>query len=130
MVAQHIYIGKMGEEAVTNHLKRHGYNINTRNYRKKWGEIDIVTEKNGVVHFVEVKTVSRGTNNSSVAHETWLPEENVDRRKLQKLFRTIETWILEHTYEGEWQLDVASVWIDTKNKKGRIKIIENVTGNV
>jgi putative endonuclease len=126
MDAPHIRVGKMGEEAVANHLKRKGYRILDRNYRKKWGELDIVTEKGGIIHFVEVKTVSYETNNRYVSRETWMPEENVQHKKLQRLIRTIESWILEHKYGGEWQIDVASVWIDGKNKRGRIKLLENI----
>ena len=76
---------------------------------------------------MEVKTVSHETSAYLVSHETWMPEENVQRHKLQKLFRTIETWLLEYAYEGEWQLDVAAVRIDVPHKSGRIKMIENVT---
>lgn len=129
MSAPHIRVGWIGEEATVNHLKRKGYSIQGRNYRKKWGEIDLIVEKDGVLHFIEVKTVSCETRASTVAHETWLPEENVEPRKLKKLFRTIETWLLEHKYHGEWQLDVASVWIDIEKKHGRIKVIENVIAN-
>lgn len=126
MIAPHIRIGQIGEEIVANHLKRKGYVVQSRNYRKKWGEIDIIAEEGSVVHFVEVKTVSCETGSNSVSHETWLPEENVEYRKLRKLFRIIETWLLEHRYDGKWQLDVASVWIDVKKKRGRIKIMENI----
>jgi putative endonuclease len=126
MTVSHIHIGQIGEEAVTNHLKRNGYVIHTRNYRKKWGEIDIIAKKRGVIHFVEVKTVSYETKWVDVSRGTWLPEENVDQRKLRKLFRTIETWLLEYKYKDEWQLDIVSVRVDVKNKQGRIKIIENI----
>jgi putative endonuclease len=130
MPAPHIRIGQIGEEAVVNHLKRKGYIIHARNYRKKWGEIDIIAEKSGNLHFVEVKTVSHETNSKLVSHGTWLPEENVDQRKLKKLFRTIETWLLENSYDREWQLDVASVWIDVKQKQGRIKLMENIIKDI
>lgn len=128
MDAPHIKIGKIGEQVVVNHLKRKGYVICETNYRKKWGEIDIIAAKEDIVHFIEVKTVSHETVPSHVSCETWLPEENVQRYKLQKLFRTIETWLLEYRYEGEWQLDVAAVWLDVSHKSGRIKMIENVVG--
>ena len=128
MTAPHIRIGQLGEQTVCNHLKRKGYVICATNYRKKWGEIDIVAQRAGVVHFIEVKTVSRRTLPDSVTHETWLPEENVQAHKLRKLFRTIETWLSEHQYDGEWCLDVASVWIDPVHRRGRVKILENVTG--
>ncbi len=129
MDVPHIHTGKLGEQIVVNHLRRKGCVIRDRNYRKKWGEIDVIIEKAGIVHFIEVKTVSYETKSNHVAHETWLPEENVGRQKLQKLFRTIETWLLEFEYDGEWQLDIISVWLDAKQKRGRIKIIENVTGH-
>ena len=126
MTASHIRIGQIGEQAVVNHLKRRDYILRGSNYRKKWGEIDVIVEKMGIIHFVEVKTISYKIRSPHVSYETWLPEENVSQRKLQKLFRTIETWLLECHYDGEWQLDVASVWIDEKQRCGRIKIIENI----
>ena len=126
----HIELGKLGETTVANHLKRKHYKILSQNYRKKCGELDLVTEKAGVVHFFEVKSVSYETDRRNFLGNTWLPEENVDHRKVKKLLRTIEIWLLEHKCTAEWQLDVASVWIDRKEKKGRIKIIENITGSV
>ena len=126
MIPSHIHIGQIGEQAVANHLKRQGYVILGKNYRKKWGEIDVIARKKGLVHFFEVKTVSCETKLIDLTKGSWLPEDNVDRFKLKKLFRTIETWLLEYRYEGQWQLDVVSVWIDTKKKQGRIKIIENI----
>ena len=126
MNAPHIRLGQIGEETVANYLKRKGYSVCGRNYRKKWGEIDLIAEKGSVIHFVEVKTVSREIGSNFVSHETWLPEENVERRKLGKLLRTIEIWLLEHQYDGKWQLDVVSVWLDTKRKRGRIKVMENI----
>ena len=126
MNAPHIRVGMLGEVAVANHLKRKGYVLRERNYRKKWGEIDIVMEKEGVVHFIEVKTVSHDTTLTPNSMGTWQPEENVDHRKLRKLFRTIETWCLERAYAGEWQLDVAAVHLDSAHKRARVKIIENI----
>ncbi len=127
MVSAHIHIGQIGEQTVVNHLKRKGYTIRGRNYRKKWGEIDVIVEKEGKIHFVEVKTVSHETKGVRGPRETWLPEENVDRRKLHKLFLTIEIWLAERAYTGDWQLDVASVWLQKEGRGGRIKILENIT---
>ena len=49
-------IGDIGEEYAVNYLKKHRYKILSRNYRKRFGEIDIIAEKKGTVAFVEVKT--------------------------------------------------------------------------
>ena len=49
-------IGKIGEELVCRYLIKRGYNIISRNYRIKGGEIDIIAENGDYLAFVEVKT--------------------------------------------------------------------------
>lgn len=51
-------IGKKGEELACKELERRGHTILARRYRTRFGEIDIVTELNGLVVFVEVKARS------------------------------------------------------------------------
>lgn len=129
MVSRRTKFGRVGEQAVANHLARKGYVLRETNYLKKWGEIDLILEKDGAVHFVEVKTVARETA-SKIARggrrDSWRPEDNVDSRKLTKLFRIIETWLIERRYDGPWQLDVASVQLDREGKRGSVRLIENV----
>lgn len=68
-------IGQIGENIAVKHLKKLGYKILDRNYRKKWGEIDIIAEKieskslfqrvfkpKKILHFIEVKSVSHETS--------------------------------------------------------------------
>ena len=123
--------GNIGEDVAVNKLKSEGFVILSRNYLKKWGEIDIVARgTDGIVHFIEVKSVSRSTTHSKrqndVVHETYRPEENVTRNKLLKLERVIQSWVLEHKYEGEWQIDVAAVTLDTARRVGRVEMIWGV----
>ena len=47
--------GQWAEINVAQHLKLKGYLILDKNYQKKWGEIDIIAKKGGVLIFVEVK---------------------------------------------------------------------------
>ncbi len=49
-------IGKSGEDKAAQYLESQGYNILTRNFRTRYGEIDIVAQKNNAVYCVEVKT--------------------------------------------------------------------------
>lgn len=51
-----IGVGKFGEEVAARLLESRGYHILCRNYRTRYGEIDIVAEGHGVIAFVEVKT--------------------------------------------------------------------------
>ncbi|MBM4272331.1 MAG: YraN family protein [Deltaproteobacteria bacterium] len=47
--------GKKGEEIAARYLESRGYRIIERNYRSRWGEIDIVAKDGNTVVFVEVK---------------------------------------------------------------------------
>ena len=52
-------VGQIGEDIACQFLERKGFKVLERNYRKPWGEIDIIAEKDGIVRFVEVKAFSR-----------------------------------------------------------------------
>ena len=51
-------IGKKGEELACKELLRRGHSILARRYRTRFGEIDIVSEVDGLIVFVEVKARS------------------------------------------------------------------------
>lgn len=111
-------IGDQGEEFVARNYLSKGFEILERNYLRKWGELDIVAEKESVLHFIEVKTVSREMNHRFVNHETsdeYRPEDNVHQYKLHRLRRIIQTYLEERglsTYDDiEWQFDLAVVYI-------------------
>lgn len=129
-------IGEIGENIAVKHLAKHKYKILDRNYRKKWGEIDIIAKKNKVLYFIEVKSVSCETwkyNQIDVSRETSLsydyqPEENVHPWKLKRLSRAIQTYLIEKKVsdETEWQVDVMAVFIDFSRKKAKIRTTEDI----
>ena len=123
-------IGDTGEEVCCSFLENKGFKIITRNYLKKWGEIDVIAEKDDILHFVEVKTVSR-ENVRDISRETldnYRPEENVHPRKLKRLSRAIQSYLLENRVEADksWQLDIVAVFLDLKNKEAKVRFTENV----
>lgn len=143
-------IGPLGEELTVKFLVKRGYKILDRNYRRPWGELDVVAERKGVIHFVEVKALSSTINKSSVTHETppelserekvieyirhakpkdwYRPEENVSRSKMLRLSRIIQTYLMGKHVSDEtaWQFDVATVLIDKEGRKAQVNLIENV----
>lgn len=124
-------LGDIGENIACDYLKRHGFEILDRNYLRKWGELDIVTQKQNIVHFIEVKSVSCVTVQENVTHvtgkDTYRPEENVHPWKLKRLSRAMQTYILEKRLDDrEFQLDIITVKIDQINHKARVELIENV----
>lgn len=121
--------GAYGEAIAAKFYIKKGFSLLEQNYLKKWGEIDLVLKNNDGIRFVEVKTVSYETKNNleqAIQSKLHRPEENVHFHKLNRLGRTIETWLLEHNWEGGWQLDVAAVRIVPREKYATVKLIENV----
>ncbi len=53
--------GQWGEALALNHLSRQGYTVVATNYRKRFGEIDIIARDNDVLVFIEVKCRSKST---------------------------------------------------------------------
>jgi len=71
--------GPYGEEIAASFLQAQGYAIIERNYRKRFGEIDIIAEDGEELVFIEVKTRKSNRFGS--------PLEAVDTRKQQKMSR-------------------------------------------
>lgn len=129
-MAKHNEIGKIGEDIASDWLVKKGFSIIERNYLKKWGEIDIVAhEKDGKVHFVEVKTVSYETKaklDRAVSRKTWRPEENVHKDKQMRLSRAIQTWLIDHPECIRWQIDILTVRVVPDERYAKIMLLDNV----
>lgn len=122
-------VGKVGEDTACKWLKSKGYIIVERNYWKKWGEIDIVANKAGILHFVEVKAVSRSLRSSTPKLEDeYHAEENVHPWKLQRLSRVIQTYLLERKIDDEqaWQIDVLTVELDFDTRRALVKLLPDI----
>lgn len=126
-------VGKLGEDISCKYLENIGFSIVGRNYLKKCGEIDIIAKKKGVIHFVEVKSVSCEKDcsaESDVSRETdtYRPEDNIHPAKLMRLARVIEVYLLEKfsDAEPEWQFDAITVKIDLISKQAKVKFIEDI----
>lgn len=78
-------IGNFFEEKSCVILRKEGYNILERNYQNRYGEIDIIAEKNDEIVFVEVKY--RKTKKFGYGYEA------VDRKKLIKLFNLAQSYV-------------------------------------
>ena len=119
-------IGKIGEDTACLFLMKQGYIIKERNYWKKWGEIDIIAEKEDLIHFVEVKSVVNENLDVRFGN-THRPEENVHSLKQKRLRNTISTYIAEKKVEeGNWQFDIIAVYLSNERKQVKIKFLENI----
>ena len=102
---QALQLGQRGEALAWNFLRKRGYKILEKNYRTRFGEIDVVAQKEGAVVFLEVKTRRN--------HRFGLPEEAVDWRKRQKLIRMAEAFLAARKLEEKpARFDILSVTWD------------------
>lgn len=123
-------IGLIGENVTCDFLKKRGYKIVDRNYLKKCGELDIVAEKDGALHFVEVKSKSckiLPENREKLKGDFYMPEENVNSVKIRKIKKTVEIYLKEREvpFNSEWFFHVASVHLNVAKRVGRVFFIEN-----
>ena len=83
-------LGALGEQLAAEHLERLGYRIVGRNYRTRWGELDLIAHDGRLLAFVEVKTRRASGGAGS-------PFEAVNRRKQAQVRRIAAGWLTEVT---------------------------------
>ncbi len=120
-------VGDLGEDVACKYLVNKSYIVVERNYWKPWGEIDIIAKKAKILHFIEVKTVSREPD-EDISRESIRPEENMHPKKIERLHRAIQTYLIEKkiSENTQWQLDLACVYLYVSTKKARVEILENI----
>ncbi len=121
-------LGEIGEKLACMFLVKHGFKVIEANYTIKAGEIDIVAKKGNIWHFIEVKSVSRVTLDD-VSSETsgFRPEENMHPKKIQRFVRTVEYYrMAKDLGEAEFQIDLALVYINQTERRGKVILMENV----
>lgn len=112
-------LGDRGEDIACAYLVEKGYRIHERQWRSKFGEVDIIAEKNGVFVFVEVKT--RASNAFGY------PEEAVTLSKRQHLLRTVELYQQMKRLTVPCRIDVLAITLHP-NSGNAVLHFEDITG--
>ena len=98
-------IGDFGEKAAEDYLVEMDYLILERNYRLKFGEIDIIAAKDGGLVFVEVKTRRYRSLVSGV--------EAVGYKKKGRMIATADCFLAEYGEAKQIRYDIAEVTVST-----------------
>lgn len=80
--------GRRAEKVAATYLKRHGYRELARNWRTRWCEIDVIVQREGIMHFVEVKYRQNDTWGGGLDYIT--------PKKLQQMYFAAEFWLAQH----------------------------------
>ncbi len=110
--------GRMGESLAIEYLCRHGYEILEKNYKKQFGEVDIIAREHGTLCFIEVKTRHSSTYGA--------PFEAVDRRKQRQLSKIAQDYLLQQQlFDTAARFDVVAVMLTQEHRPAKIELIKN-----
>jgi putative endonuclease len=112
-------LGKRGEQIAAEHLTRLGYEIVERNYRTRWGELDIIAFDGTTLAFCEVKTRRLTTSGG--------PFDGFRAPQRTRLRKMAAAWLIDHTdrpYAELLRFDAIGITIDATGKLVSIEHLE------
>ena len=103
--------GDIAEQKAIEFLKKEKFKIIESNfYAKNMGEIDIIAQRDGIYHFIEVK--------SGYGFE---PIYNVTPSKVNKLIKSVNYYLKIKKLDIKYSIDVITV------QNEEIELLENIT---
>ena len=100
-------LGHIGQRYACEYLESQGYVVCEQNWTVQGGEIDIIAEKQGVIHAVEVKTMT--------TYQEEREYDYISPAQQKALQRSFEIYIESFLEEKEYQIDLILVVIE-KNR--------------
>lgn len=118
--------GKSGEEIAESFLIKNGFQILEKNWKNRFGEMDLIATKNNRLHFVEVKL--------KVGDMFGAPEEMINKRKLIQVMRTAESYLISNkkvqTQFHNTQIDAVCIVLTSTGEVERLDYYENLTADL
>jgi len=113
-------LGAAGEQLAANHLSHRGFQILERNFRTRWGELDLIATDGRVLVFCEVKTrIARDTQRD--------PLESVHPRKQMKVRKMAGQWLAERSRRPrapDLRFDAIGITLDPGGRLLRLDHLE------
>ena len=105
--------GTDAENLAKEFLQNSGFEIVECNYFTRYGEIDIIAQKDSAYHFIEVKS---GKN--------FEPLQNVTPKKLNRIIDSIHIYLANHSLDVAFCVDIVTI------RNGEIEFFENVSAEI
>ena len=113
-------LGKKGEDLAARYLTSLGFRIIARNFKARYGEIDLIAIDGQTLVFVEVKT--------RVGESFGKPEEAVTFRKLAEVVKTAQYYKSLHPELPEaLRIDVVAIESDINHQLTSLRHLKSVT---
>ena len=114
------FLGRRGEEVAAQHLRRRGFDIVERNYRTRWGELDLVAFDGQTLVFCEVKTVR-------LAQVGVRPFDSLHARKRTKVRMMARQWLATRagrSFASRLRFDAIGVTFDSAGDLAELEHLE------
>jgi len=121
-------LGRQGEDLAAAYLTQQGYEIITRNWRTRSGELDIVARDGDWLVFVEVR--ARRIGKGAAAPTLGSPEESVTPRKQLQLVALADAYLFELPWGGPWRIDVIALELRPDGSVARLNHLRDAVGGV
>ena len=112
-----IHTGKIAEDIAANTLSKEGIKLLDRNFRCRFGEIDLIGLDQNILVFIEVRYRHNESHMAAV--------ETIDRHKCKKLVRTSEYYLNKHRNYQSYQCRYDVIAITGELDRPAIEWIKN-----
>ncbi len=106
--------GLKAEARAANYLQSCGYQVEAKNWRTRYCEIDIIAKRSGVTYFVEVKYRRSSLQGTGLDYIT--------AKKLQQMRFAAEMWVSQKQWQGAYEL-LAFEISGVEFNRGRLAIL-------
>ncbi|MBO5763155.1 MAG: YraN family protein [Lentisphaeria bacterium] len=115
----HLRLGRRGENAACRLLRSYGWEILARNWRCRYGELDLVARDGAVIVFVEVKTRHYRPDRR--------PSDNLSLRQYRRNVRAGKAFCRDFRWEGSRRYELIEVEASLRKlRKIRRRILPGV----
>ncbi len=117
-------LGNFGERTANDFLKKGKYKILEKNFKRKWGEIDIVGKKKNKIIFFEVKTI--------IENKNFFPEDQITAKKKKQLLKMSQIYLSEKKlpFNTPRQIDIIAIEVSPKNEVMEIRHHKNAIEDI
>ena len=120
-------VGRRGEELAADHLVRRGFSILERNFRTRWGELDIVAFDGRTLVFCEVKSRRCSGAQDDARQPVTLPFESLHPRKRHQVRKMARAWMTsraQRPYAPMVRFDAIGVTFAARGELVRLEHLE------
>ena len=110
--------GRRGEELAAEHFVRLGFEILARNYRTRYGELDLVAYDGETIAFIEVKTRREGSGD---------PWDNLHELKRSQVRRMAIAWLTDSNdrpFGADMRFDAVGILVDAAGELVKLEHLE------